>query len=318
VPDAVFGVAAVARRLGVATGTLRTWDRRYGVGPDEHQAGSPRRYTARDLARLEVMHRLMLEGVTPAEAARIALSSELPTEATAVRSARLARQRSGGGRVVALPRASPAARGLARAATSLDSDACITQLVSAVRRDGVLPTWNDLLLPVLSDLGERWRAAGRGVVVERLLSESAEMALRTGTQATRGTRAPISGRPVLLAALEPEEYRLPLVALSAALTERAVPSRMLGVRLPLSALREAVVRTGPTAVFLWAQSIGSATLPGPEVFNAVRPRPAVVLGGPGYESEQWGPGMTWVNGLEDAVAALASPRTPPPRTARTT
>ena len=43
-------VAAVARRLGVATGTLRTWDRRYGLGPSEHQAGTRRRYTAADLA----------------------------------------------------------------------------------------------------------------------------------------------------------------------------------------------------------------------------------------------------------------------------
>ena len=310
-PDAVLGVAAVARRLGVATGTLRTWDRRYGVGPDEHPAGSPRRYTPRDLARLEVMHRLMLEGVTAAEAARIALGTDLPTEATPVRSARSPRQRPGGGRVVAMPNASPAARGLARAATSLDSDACITQLLSAVRRDGVLPTWHDLLLPVLSGLGERWRATGRGVVAERLLSESAEVALYAGTQPTRGIGAPIRGRPVLLAALEGEDHRLPLVALSAALTERAVPSRMLGVRLPLRALRDAVTRTGPSAVFLWAQGVGSAALPGPEVFRAVRPRPVVVLGGPGYEAEQARPGVSWVTGLEEAVAALTGPRTPP-------
>ena len=56
-------VAAVARRLGVATGTLRTWDRRYGLGPSGHQAGTRRRYTAADLARLTLMHRLMLQGV---------------------------------------------------------------------------------------------------------------------------------------------------------------------------------------------------------------------------------------------------------------
>ena len=36
-------VAAVARRLGVAPATLRTWDRRYGLGPSEHSAGSQRR-----------------------------------------------------------------------------------------------------------------------------------------------------------------------------------------------------------------------------------------------------------------------------------
>ena len=33
-------VAAVARRLGVAPATLRTWDRRYRLGPSAHLAGS--------------------------------------------------------------------------------------------------------------------------------------------------------------------------------------------------------------------------------------------------------------------------------------
>ncbi|WP_418607771.1 MerR family transcriptional regulator [Georgenia sp. SUBG003] len=33
-------VAAVAGRLGVAASTLRTWDRRYGLGPSAHEAGA--------------------------------------------------------------------------------------------------------------------------------------------------------------------------------------------------------------------------------------------------------------------------------------
>lgn len=48
-------VAAVARRVGVAPATLRTWDRRYGLGPSRHTDGKQRRYAPDDLARLEVM-----------------------------------------------------------------------------------------------------------------------------------------------------------------------------------------------------------------------------------------------------------------------
>ena len=70
-------VAAVARRLGVAPSTLRTWDRRYDLGPSAHTAGSHRRYGPHDLARLVVMRRLTLDGVPPAEAARIALATPL-------------------------------------------------------------------------------------------------------------------------------------------------------------------------------------------------------------------------------------------------
>src|SRR5919199_6751234 len=73
-PAPMLTVAAVARRLGVAPSTLRTWDRRYDLGPSAHTAGSHRRYSPEDLARLVVMRRLTLEGVPPADAARIALA----------------------------------------------------------------------------------------------------------------------------------------------------------------------------------------------------------------------------------------------------
>ncbi len=74
-------VAAVARRLGVAPATLRTWDRRYGLGPSEHTAGSHRRYSGTDVARLMVMRRLTLEGVPPSEAAVIARASDVVEDA---------------------------------------------------------------------------------------------------------------------------------------------------------------------------------------------------------------------------------------------
>ncbi|MCL2594007.1 MAG: MerR family transcriptional regulator [Promicromonosporaceae bacterium] len=72
-----LAVAVVARRLGVAPATLRTWDRRYGLGPSERTVGAHRRYTPGDVARLIIMRRLTLEGVAPADAAAIALESEV-------------------------------------------------------------------------------------------------------------------------------------------------------------------------------------------------------------------------------------------------
>ena len=68
--DEALSAGAVARLLGVAVTTLRTWHQRYGLGPSEHVPGHHRRYTPDDLARLEIMRRLTAEGITPAEAAR--------------------------------------------------------------------------------------------------------------------------------------------------------------------------------------------------------------------------------------------------------
>nr|WP_217643541.1 MerR family transcriptional regulator [Actinopolyspora righensis] len=70
-----LSVAAVARRLGIAPATLRTWDRRYGLGPTEHSSGRHRRYGPEDIARLELMQHALLRGASPAEAARYAHAS---------------------------------------------------------------------------------------------------------------------------------------------------------------------------------------------------------------------------------------------------
>lgn len=74
-----LSVAAAARRLGVAPATLRTWARRYGLGPSEHQPGKHRRYTPADVARLELMQRALVRGASPADAARYASTAPLPS-----------------------------------------------------------------------------------------------------------------------------------------------------------------------------------------------------------------------------------------------
>jgi hypothetical protein len=45
-------LARVVRHLGVASSTLRTWSRRYGLDPTRHDSGRHRRYQACDIARL--------------------------------------------------------------------------------------------------------------------------------------------------------------------------------------------------------------------------------------------------------------------------
>jgi len=70
-----FSVGAVARRLGVAPSTLRTWNRRYGIGARGLSPGKHRRYTAEDITRLEHMQKLILRGAAPADAARVAMTA---------------------------------------------------------------------------------------------------------------------------------------------------------------------------------------------------------------------------------------------------
>ncbi|CAL9365802.1 hypothetical protein SUDANB67_01945 [Nocardiopsis dassonvillei] len=64
---------ATARLLGVSPSTLRSWDRRYGVGPRERSPGGHRRYSPADVARLRELCRLVGEGLSPASAAECVL-----------------------------------------------------------------------------------------------------------------------------------------------------------------------------------------------------------------------------------------------------
>lgn len=293
-----FTVAAVARRLGVAPATLRTWDRRYGLGPSSHSAGSHRRYTGADVDRLEQMRRLVHAGVAASDAAHAVLSggAEGFASVTPLRSA----GRPGGGRVLAIPGGSNTARGLARAAMALDTRGCADIVSQTLHDRGVIWTWDEVLVPVLTSVGSRWEETGEGIEVEHVLSESVMTALATYLRAH--VRSVEGARTVLLACAADEGHSLPLWAIGAALAERQIPSSMLGPRLPLDALVVAVRRLGPAAICLWSQTsdTGSMDL---RALPDMRPAPALVLAGPGWDAATAGDRL--VGDLTGTVTRLA-------------
>jgi len=269
-------VAAVARRLGVAPATLRTWDRRYGLGPSQHSAGAHRRYSPEDVARLERMRRLVLAGAPPAEAARVAQvddGSGTPSGSLVDVTAR-----QGGGHVVAIPGGTPNARGLARAAVALDADSCRAILADTLDRRGVVWTWDHLIVPVLVGIGQKWEQSGGGIDVEHVLSEAIQAEF-----SQRVSHAPAtSPTTVLLAAAPGELHTLPMWALAAGLAERHVALRMMGARTPADALGQAMRRTGPGAVLVWSQTPETGDPSALTCLPDLRPEPLVLLGGPGW------------------------------------
>ncbi|MFD0351637.1 MerR family transcriptional regulator [Kitasatospora aburaviensis] len=74
VADVGLATGGVAQRLGVSPTTVRSWERRYGIGPAHRQEGHHRRWSPQDIAVLEAMCRLTARGVPPGEAARAVLA----------------------------------------------------------------------------------------------------------------------------------------------------------------------------------------------------------------------------------------------------
>ncbi|WP_091457776.1 MerR family transcriptional regulator [Actinokineospora iranica] len=287
-------VAAVARRLGIAPSTLRTWDRRYGVGPTGHTTGSHRRYAPGDIARLEIMQRALLKGAAPAEAAEYALratgepeepdrvAERVPANQSANHSANQSANQSAnhhGGRRLPLPGGSPAARGLGRAAMAMDDESVQRMIADAIAADGVVAVWDGVVRPVLAAVESRWAYAGDCVEIEHLVNECVLAAMIRATPLVPRPRNP---RPVLLCCVPGETHSLPLYVLRAALARREVGTLMLGAAVPGQALAAAVRRTAPAAVAIWAQVPGQAD--GRTLLDVPRTRQRVHLFacGPGW------------------------------------
>jgi len=267
--EELLTVAAVARRIGVAPATLRTWDRRYGLGPSSHEAGEHRRYCPNDLAQLTLMRRLIVSGVAPADAAVRAkahlgsASVDHVIQTFEVREA--------------------VVDSLHRAAKSLDKNFVETLLRKDIADNGVIATWTEVIVPLLFLVGDEWAATGTGIEVEHMLSESIKRLLREGVSEIK---EPLNTQPVLLASVGEELHCLALHALAAALAEKGIETFFLGARTPLEAISGMVKRAAPPAVFLWAQLEENSD---PKFFNElplVRPAPRVIVGGPGWDRER--------------------------------
>ncbi len=245
---------ATARLLGVAPTTLRSWDRRYGVGPRERSPGGHRRYTPADVARLRELCRLVGEGMPAAGAARQVLapgSDPLPPgPPAAVPEPRASAD--------ALPpgAAAPTLQGVARAAMRMDSDLVEHLLQNAVEIHGAVAAWEDLAMPLLYGMGRKWEDTRRYVEVEHLLSWSVSSVLRRVPAPPRPRDTGTHGRPVLLTCVPHEMHSLPVEALAAALREAGLSHRVLGPRTPAEATVRAVRRIGPRAVVLWCHTSG--------------------------------------------------------------
>lgn len=208
VPEVPLTVTAVSARLGVSPSTLRTWERRYGLGPGERRAGSHRRYQPEDIARLGRMVSLIRSGVAPADAAASVLA--LPDEALLTPGPETLAP-TGAADIVAASREGSA-------------ETLQRMLEVAVSTDGLVHTWSELVEPALETLfgsedGEQPGRAPSAVlttVILTILQAVAEQFPQTDHSLAR---------PVVV--LTDQEHRLAAYVASVALVWNGVPTSVL-------------------------------------------------------------------------------------------
>jgi len=267
--DELLTVAAVARQIGVAPATLRTWARRYGLGPTTHEAGKHRKYCASDLAKLTLMRRLISAGMAPADAAVQAMAHKGEIKVEKI--------------IKNFEIREDLVAAIVNAANALDRNFVENILRKDIEKYGVIDSWQEVIVPVLIIVGDEWARTGTGIEVEHLLSETITGILR---DRIKQLKTPLNARPVLLASVGEELHCLAIHALHAALAEAKIECNFLGARTPLQALANVVERSAPPAVFLWAQLSKNGD---PTFFRdipSIRPAPRFILGGPGWDREE--------------------------------
>ena len=148
--SAGLNIAALAQRTGIPPDTLRKWEQRYRILQPDRTAGGQRRYTERDVARVEWLRERLDEGYRIGEAARLL------------------------GTVGVDPgrKAGDHLRGI------LDAVECGEPAEIGIRLDqafallGVDSTLADVLQPLLCTVGERWERGTLSVAEEHLVSEA--------------------------------------------------------------------------------------------------------------------------------------------------
>jgi MerR family transcriptional regulator, light-induced transcriptional regulator len=269
-----WAVGSVAERLDIPAATLRSWDRRYGVGPSQRTEGGHRRYTGEDVRRVYVMGQFTARGVPAQAAARVVLAmtaERLRLESIVPDTSSTPWSRS--------DHSTEVVKAITEAAHALDGAALARLFRAALRDYNLVTAWTDVLSPALRAIGDQWEAGALGVDSEHLASEVLVTELRALIHANRPAEPTID---VVLASADDEQHYLPLLALEAELARNGVGASFLGPRMPNLVLGKLIRDRKPRRVFLWASLSRPADEPLWEAVRGVEHPMVLVLGGPGW------------------------------------
>jgi MerR family transcriptional regulator, light-induced transcriptional regulator len=224
-------IGQLAKRTGVSPELLRAWEQRYGLLQPTRTAGGFRLYSAVDEARVQRMQGLVSGGLAAAQAARLVLSDDEP----------------------APPTTSPSATTLEEAAGDLTAslerldeqaaNAALDRLLAAYTVETVL---QEVIIPYLHQLGERWESGEVSVAQEHFASNLLRGRLLGLAQGWGQGRGPAA----VLACVPGEHHELGLLAFGVALRRRGWRITYLGTDSPIGAVADISRTVQPAAVVL--------------------------------------------------------------------
>lgn len=261
--QAVLRIGELERRTGVPTGTLRAWERRYAVLDPQRTDAGYRLYSEADVERVQRIRRLLDDGLSISEAARLVRSGISPDDAPA----------DDGGRL------SPEA--FTDALVRFDGAAAQSILDDLTARFSVSSVAVRVVLPALRTIGEQQANGALGIGHEHFASNL----IRGRFWGLTRTWDQGGGARAVLACAPGDHHDLGLLIFGIALRERGWRITYLGVDTPAAVLLDIVEQLDArAAVVSFTRSVRS--VPDAEVFRQVAARAAFAIGGRAATAER--------------------------------
>jgi DNA-binding transcriptional MerR regulator len=225
-PSGSLRIGEFARRVGVRAELLRAWERRYALLQPVRSEGGFRLYTDDDAARVARMRAALAEGLSAAEAARVALAESRPP-------------------AVGLE---DAAARLRTAVGRFDEPGVHAVLDQCLAGFGVEVVLREVILPTLAQVGADWEDGTLSVAEEHFASN-----LIRGRLLALSRLWGRGGGPLALLACAPgEAHDISLLAFGLVLRSHGWRILFLGADTPVENLAGTAAATGPALVVVTA------------------------------------------------------------------
>ena len=271
--ERTYRIQVAAEMTGVSEGLIRAWERRYGVLKPRRTASGYRAYTDDDIEVLRRIKKLTEEGVSISEAVQL-----LPQIRRDVREQSDEQPK----RAPRVEQLSSWRKEIIDAGERLDQPQVERLLDEAMVSLPPLGFFEELVVPLQREVGNRWHAKKLGIAEEHLISEAVRQRVVTLLhQAPRRARS-----HVVCACFPAEDHELGLMGVALRFRHAGWRVTFLGGRTPIEHLARVVEVLKPELVALSVVAdSGEATFRRTlqAVMSALPPKTRVIVGGLGAE-----------------------------------